>query len=106
MRVRAAPESRALKTQIHIMFEWSFRITAQECMVQPRRPVRMRFLYPPTIPPRMVARGFLSRRSESLVSYGRTKAVHAITVAFGEKSGPLGAASSHVQSFGLTTRSA
>ena len=45
----------------------------------------MRFLYQPIIPPRMVAMGFPSRRSESLVLCGRTEAADAITVVFGEK---------------------
>jgi hypothetical protein len=39
----------------------------------------------------MVAMGFLSYRSESLVLCGRTEAANAITVAFGEKSGGFGA---------------
>ena len=52
----------------------------------------MRFLYQPIIPPRMVAMGFLSRRSESLVLCGRTEAVDAITIVFGEKSGRFDAA--------------
>ena len=47
----------------------------------------MRFLYQPIIPPRMVAMGFPSRRSESLVLCGRTEAANAITVVFDEKSG-------------------
>ena len=51
----------------------------------------MRFLYQAIIPPRMVAMGFLSHRSESLVLCGRTEAANAITVAFGEKSGPFDA---------------
>ena len=53
------------------MSEWNSHITAQECTVQLRHLVRMRFLYQPIIPPRMVAMGFLSRRSESLVLCGR-----------------------------------
>ena len=36
----------------------------------------MRFLCQPIIPPRMVAMGFLSRRSESLVLCGRTEAAN------------------------------
>ena len=56
------------------MSEWSSHIAAQKCTVQLRRLVRMRFLYQPIIPPRMVAMGFLSRRSESLVLCGRTEA--------------------------------
>jgi hypothetical protein len=44
---------------------------------------RMRFV-PAIIPPRMVAMGFLSCRSESLVLCGRTEAANAI--AFGENS--------------------
>ena len=47
----------------------------------------MRFLYQPIIPPRMVAMGLLSHRSESLVLCGRTEAANAITVVSGEKSG-------------------
>ena len=54
----------------------------------------MRFLYQPIIPPRMVAMGFPSRRSESLVLCGRTEAANAITVVFGEKSGRFDAAAS------------
>ena len=72
------------------MSGWSSHITAQKCTVQLRRLVRMRFLYQPIIPPRMVAMGFPSRRSESLVLCGRTEATstRAIrTVVFGEKSG-------------------
>ena len=88
-RVWAAPESRVSQTQIHFMSEWSSYITAQECTVQLRRLVKMRFLCQPIIPPRMVAMGFLSCRSESLVLCGRTEAANVITVAFGEKSGPL-----------------
>ena len=68
---------------IHFMSEWSFHIAVQECMVQRRHLVRMRFLYQP-IPPRMVAMGFPSRRSESLVLCGQTEAADAITVVFGE----------------------
>ena len=52
----------------------------------------MRFLCQPIILPRMVAMGFLSRRSESLVLCGRTEAVDAITIVFGEKSGRFDAA--------------
>ncbi len=69
------------------MSEWSSHIAAQKCTVQLRRLVRMRFLYQPIIPPRMVATGFLSRRSGSLVSCGRTEPANAITALFGEKSG-------------------
>ena len=47
----------------------------------------MRFLYQPIIPPRMVAMGFPSPRSESLVLCGRIRAANAITVVFDEKSG-------------------
>lgn len=79
------------------MSEWSSRITAQERTVQVKRLVRMRFLYQPIIPPRMVAMGFLSHRSESLVLCGRTDAGNAITVAFGEKSGRFGAGASRAQ---------
>jgi hypothetical protein len=64
------------------MSEWSSHIAAQECTVQLRRLVRMRFLCQPIIPLRMVAMGFLSRRSESLVSCGRTEAAYAIPVVF------------------------
>src|SRR5438876_5073141 len=78
------------------MSEWSSHITAQECTVQLRRLVRMRFLYQPIIPPRMVAMGFLACRSESLVLCGRTEAANAITVAFGEKSGPFDAGASRL----------
>ena len=52
----------------------------------------MRFLYQPIIPPRMVAMGFQSRRSESLVLCGRTEAANAITEVFDEKSGRFDAA--------------
>ena len=64
------------------MSEWSSHIAAQECTVQLKRLVRMRFLCQPIIRPRMVAMGFLSRRSESLVSCGRTEAAYAIPAAF------------------------
>ena len=57
----------------------------------------MRFFYQPIIPPRMVAMGFLSCRSESLVLCGRTEAANAITVAFGEKSGPFDAGASRLR---------
>ena len=73
------------------MSEWSSHITAQECTVQLRRLVRMRCLCQPIIRPRMVAMGFPSRRSESLVLCGRTEAANAITVVFGEKSGRFNA---------------
>jgi hypothetical protein len=66
------------------MSEWSSRITAQGCTGQLRRLVRMRFLYPPTILPRMVAMGFLSRRSASFVLFGRIETASAIIVIFGE----------------------
>ena len=56
------------------MSGWNSHIAAQKCTVQLRRLVRMRFLYQPIIPPRMVAMGFPSRRSESLVLCGRTEA--------------------------------
>jgi hypothetical protein len=78
-RVRAAPESRASKTRIHIMSALSSHIAARKCTVQLRPLVRMRFLYQPIIPPRMVATGFLSRRSESLVLCGRTETASAKT---------------------------
>ena len=42
----------------------------------------------------MVAMGFLSRRSESLVLCGRTEAANTITIVFGEKSGRFDAAAS------------
>ena len=54
----------------------------------------MRFLYQPIIPPRTVAMGFLLRRSESLVLFGRTEAAHAITGVVGERSGRFAAAAS------------
>ena len=76
------------------MSGWSSHITAQKCTVQLRHLVRMRFLYQPIIPPRMVAMGFPSRRSESLVLCGRTEAANAITVAFGETSGRFDAGAS------------
>jgi hypothetical protein len=79
------------------MSEWSSRIAAQRCTVQQRRLVRMRFLYQPIIPLRMVAMGFLSRRSESLVLCGRTEAANAITEVFDEKSGRFDAAASRLR---------
>ena len=57
----------------------------------------MRFLCQPIILPRMVAMGFLSCRSESLVLCGRTEAANAITVAFGEKSGRFDAGASRLR---------
>ena len=57
----------------------------------------MRFLYQPIIPPRMVAMGFLSRRSESLVLCGRTEAANAITRSFREESGRFDATASRLR---------
>ena len=79
------------------MSGWSSHITAQKCTVQLRRLVRVRFLYQPIIPPRMVAMGFQSRRSESLVLCGRTEAANAITEVFDEKSGRFDAAASRLR---------
>ena len=79
------------------MSEWSSHTTAQECTVQLRRLVRMRFLYQPIIPPPMVAMGFLSLRSESLVLCGRTEAANVITVTFREKSRRFDAGASRLR---------
>ena len=76
------------------MSEWNSHIAAQECTVRLRRLVRMRFLYQPIIPPRTGARGFLLRRSESPVLFGRTEVAHAIARVAGERSGRFAAAAS------------